>query len=282
MKRFALLPCLALALALLPLAACQKEAPTPASATTPPAAATSSAPSAAAIAAAASTQNGGGPTATPADAAPGTPATDANATAANANADTGGLVAGTDYVEIQGGQPYMPLNGKIEVVEVFNFICPACNQFEPAFEAWKAKLPADVRVTYVPAAFGPQWLPYAQAYLVAESMGLDAKSHTAMFNAIHATRTLPGEGQSPNEAAIGQFYAKYGADPKQFVDAMHSFATDAKLNRAKQFMLASGVQGTPTLIVNGKYRVMGKSFGDMLRVADGLIARERASIGAAK
>lgn len=275
MKRFALL-----LTALVPLAACQKPAPATGATTPPPAATTSSAPSAAAIAAAAATQNGGGPTATPADATT-TPAADAGA--ANANANTpGSLVAGTDYVEIQGGQPYLPLAGKIELVEVFNFICPACNQFEPSFETWKAKLPADVRVTYVPAAFGPQWQPYAQAYLVAESMGLDAKSHTAMFNAIHATHTLPGEGQPPNEAAIGEFYAKYGADAKQFVDAMHSFATDAKLNRAKQFMLATGVQGTPTLIVNGKYRVVGKSFDDMLRIADGLIARERASGGAAK
>jgi thiol:disulfide interchange protein DsbA len=274
MKRFAL--CLTL---LLPLAACQKEAaPTTATATPPPAA-TSSTPSAAAIAAAASTQNGGGPTAaaTDANATTATPAADATKTAAN----TGGLVAGTDYAEIQGGQPYLPLNGKVEVVEVFNFICPACNAFEPSFEAWKAKLPADVRVTYVPAAFGAQWLPYAQAYLVAEEMGLDAKSHTAVFTAIHATHALPGEGQPPNEAAIGQFYAKYGADPKQFVDAMHSFATDARLNRAKQFMLASGVQGTPTLIINGKYRVIGKSFDDMVRIADALIARERTG-GAAK
>jgi thiol:disulfide interchange protein DsbA len=274
MKRFALL-----LTALLPLAACQKEASAPTAETTPPpAAASSSAPSAAAIAAAAATQNGGGPTAS-ADASATPPAAATTATPAAANA--GGLVAGTDYAEIPGGQPYLPLNGKIEVVEVFNFICPACNVFEPSFEAWKAKLPADVRVTYVPASFGPQWQPYAQAYLVAESMGLDAKSHTAMFNAIHATHTLPGEGQPPNEAAIGQFYAKYGADPKQFVDAMHSFATDARLNRAKQFMLAAGVQGTPTLIINGKYRVIGKSFDDYLRIADALIARERAG-GTAK
>ena len=276
MKRFALL-----LTALLPLAACNKDAPTTATTTATPAAASSSAPSAAAIAAAAASQNGGSPS-TPADAstAAATPAADGTAAPAPGPANAGGLVAGTDYAEIQNGQPYQPLNGKVEVVEVFNFICPACNAFEPTFETWKAKLPADVRVTYVPAAFGPQWQPYAQAYLVAEQMGLDAKSHTAMFNAIHASHALPGEGQPPNEAAIGQFYAKYGADPKQFVDAMHSFATDAKLNRAKQFMLATGVQGTPTLIINGKYRVIGKSFDDMLRIADGLIARERG--GAAK
>lgn len=271
MKRFALFLAV-----LLPLAACQKPAPAPAEATTP--AAASSTPSDAAIAAAAASQNDAGTSAAPAADTATAGAPGAKPAAAT---ETGGVVAGTDYVEIQGGQPYQPLNGKIEVVEVFNFICPACNSFEPSFEAWKAKQPADVRVTYVPAAFGPQWLPYAQAYLVAESMGLDAKTHVPMFNAIHATRTLPGEGQNPNEAAIGQFYAKYGADPKQFVDAMHSFATDAKLNRAKQFMLATGVQGTPTLVIDGKYRVLGKSFDDMLRIADALVARERAA-GAAK
>jgi thiol:disulfide interchange protein DsbA len=59
---------------------------------------------------------------------------------------------------------------------------------------------------------------------------------------------------------------------------MQSFATDAKLTRARQFMIASGVDSTPTLIVNGKYRVTTKkSFQDMLRVADLLIARERAA-----
>lgn len=268
MKRFALL-----LTALLPLAACQQHAPAPAAeATTPPPAASTGTPSAAAIAAAAASQTDAG-AAAPAPADAGTQP----AAAAPAAASAGGLVAGTDYAEIKGGQPYQPLNGKIEVVEVFNFICPACNAFEPSFEAWKAKLPADVRVTYVPAAFGAQWLPYAQAYLVAESMGLDAKSHVAMFNAIHATHELPGEGQPSNDVAIGQFYAKYGADPKQFVDAMHSFATDARLNRAKQFMLAAGVQGTPTIVVDGKYRVLGKSFDDMLRITDALVARERAA-----
>ncbi|MET0131256.1 MAG: thiol:disulfide interchange protein DsbA/DsbL, partial [Stenotrophomonas chelatiphaga] len=33
--------------------------------------------------------------------------------------------------------------------------------------------------------------------------------------------------------------------------------------------------GTPSLIINGKYLVKGKSFPDMLRIADHLIARER-------
>ena len=74
--------------------------------------------------------------------------------------------------------------------------------------------------------------------------------------------------------------AEPGAEPKQFADAMHSFAVDAKLTHAKQFVVQSGVQGTPTIVVDGKYRVIGKSYDDMLRITNQLIARER-SAGAA-
>lgn len=282
MKRIALLLSL-----LLPLAACQQSAAPTASTSADGAATTApadSAPSAAAEAAAAAANSG----AMPADATPAaasTPDAGANAGADAAVAavaqasSTGGLVAGTDYVEIKGGQPYAPLNGKIEVVEVFNFICPACARFEPLLSAWKRKLPADVRLTYVPADFNAQWQPYARAYLVAESMGLDDRTHEAVFNAIHLAHTLPGEADKTDEGKIAAFYAKYGADPKQFLDAMHSFAVTAKLNRAKQFMLASGVEGTPTVIVDGRYRVTGKSDEDVLRITNQLIAQERVAAG---
>jgi len=36
--------------------------------------------------------------------------------------------------------------------------------------------------------------------------------------------------------------------------------------------------GTPTMIVNGKYRILGSSYKDMLRIADQLIAKERKTL----
>ena len=49
------------------------------------------------------------------------------------------------------------------------------------------------------------------------------------------------------------------------------------MGRGMQFAQRSGVTGTPTLIVNGKYRVTGgSSWDDVLRIADHLIAMERA------
>jgi protein dithiol oxidoreductase (disulfide-forming) len=278
MKRTALLLSLLL---MLPLAACNRNA-TPPDAASPPAASTNTTPSAAAeaAAAAAAAGNESAPASAAADSAAVNPAADAAVAAVAKSASNGAaLVPGTDYVEIQGGQPFEPLNGKIEVVEVFGYVCPACASFEPLLTAWKKTLPADVRLTYVPAAFGPEWTPYAHAFYVSESLGLVDRTHSAIFNAIHIAQTLPGEGKKPDEAAIAKFFGQYGADPKQFAAAMHSFAVDAKLNRAKQFMLRTGVNATPTMIVNGKYRVVGRSFEDVLRITNQLIAQERAAAG---
>jgi protein dithiol oxidoreductase (disulfide-forming) len=220
----------------------------------------------------------------PADAAGQTPAQDAPADgAAVASApvvppEGPAPVLGKDYVEIPNGQPYAPLNGKIEVVEVFGYICPACARFAPDVASWKKKLPADVRLTYVPVAFAPDWMPYAKAFYAAESKGLVDKTHDTIFAKIHLERSLPGEGQKADPAKVAAFYAGYGVDAKEFLALMNSFGVDAQVNRAKQFAMKSGVEGTPTIIVNGKYRVTGgTTYADVLRIADHLIAMERAA-----
>jgi thiol:disulfide interchange protein DsbA len=183
-------------------------------------------------------------------------------------------VAGTDYVEIPGGQTYEPTRGQVEVVEVFGYTCPHCATFEPLVDSWKAKLPADVKFTPVAAPFGGYWVPYAKAFYTAQTMGLLDKTHDAMFRALHVDRSLPIQ-PPPSTEQLAQWYGQYGANPQQFASTMSSFATDAKLKRAQQWLQRSGVDSTPVLIVNGKYRVTGKSHEENLRIAEHLIARER-------
>ncbi|MGY0559033.1 MULTISPECIES: thiol:disulfide interchange protein DsbA/DsbL [unclassified Lysobacter] len=253
--RLALLPRFGLALAgVLALAACSADAPTPAPTPATPAANTTAAPAPT--------------TTTPATAAP-------VRTPGPIVAPVGPApVAGTDYVEIAGGEPYQPNSGKIEVVEVFGYTCPACASFEPMVSAWAAKLPADVQFTPVAAPFGGFWMPYAKAFFTAQATGLLPQTHDAMFKAIHIDRSL---GADSSDEQIAQFYAAYGADPKQFASTMASFAINAKMGRAQQFLQRSGVDSTPTLIVDGKYRVTGQSWDEHLRIAEHLIAQERAA-----
>lgn len=192
-------------------------------------------------------------------------------------------VAGTDYVDIEGGQPWQPVAGKIEVAEMFNYICPACYSFDPALRNWKAKQPADVNLVYVPAQFRPDFVPYAKAFFAAQSLGIEEKSHQAVYEAIHVKHSIPAEGVPPDEAKVAAFYTQYGVSAEQFLNTMKSFAVTGQINKANQFMARSKVEGTPTLIVNGKYLVKGRNWDDMLRIADHLIAKERAAqSGAAK
>jgi thiol:disulfide interchange protein DsbA len=187
-------------------------------------------------------------------------------------------VAGTDYVAIEGGQPIQPAAGKIEVAEVFNYVCPACARFQPMVASWKAGLPSDVNFVYVPAMFGSYWDDYSRAYYAAEALGVQEKTHDALYAAIHIEHSLNGElGSHDSPQDIANFYGKHGVDAKTFLDTMGSFSVVAKANRAKQFIQRSKITGTPSLIVNGKYLVKGKSYEDMLRIADHLIARERAA-----
>lgn len=184
-------------------------------------------------------------------------------------------VAGTDYVQIEGGQPYAPTAGTIEVVEVFGYTCPACARFEPLVATWKARQPADVKFVPVAAPFGGYWTPYAKAFYTAQSLGLAARTHAAVFRALHEEGSLPKSKPSVDE--IAGFYAGHGVDARRFASVFSSPAIEARMEQADRFIRRSGVEHTPTLVINGKYRVHGSSPEDSLRIADHLIARERAA-----
>lgn len=186
-------------------------------------------------------------------------------------------VEGEDYEVIPDGQPFAPLTGgkKVEVVEMFGYVCIHCAHFEPQFQAWQKRQPATVRVTTVPAAFGGYWIPYAKAYYAALSMGVLKQSHAAVFKALHDTHELPIQNASDQE--IAGFYARFGPDPDKFAAAMESAQVAAQLDRARAFGMATGVTGTPTLVVNGKYRIKVTDPDGMLKVADFLVRRELAA-----
>ncbi len=197
-------------------------------------------------------------------------------TLGSAVAQTPAPVAGRDYVEIANGRPLDPADG-IVVEEFFNYICPACNAFEPVFVAWAAKLPDGVKLVHVPASFRPDFVQYARAYYAAQTLDVEEKTHAAVYQAIHRTRTLPAEGQRPDEAKIAAFYGTQGVDAEQFLATMQSFAVDLKVRRAGEHMTRNRIPSTPSVVINGRYLVRGETYADMLRIADYLIEKELAA-----
>jgi thiol:disulfide interchange protein DsbA len=193
-----------------------------------------------------------------------------------AQAAAGAPRLGTDYEVISPAQPTFGAPGKIEVAEVFSYHCIHCADFQPYVNRWKGNLPADVRLTYVHAAFGGAIDNLARGFYAAETLGATERTHDAFFRAFHVDRKITTG--SPDEVA--DVYASLGLDRKQVLDTMNSFGVTSKVNRAKQFAQRTGVNATPTIIVAGKYRVSAtadRGFDGMLQTIDYLVARERAA-----
>ncbi|BFI94770.1 MAG: hypothetical protein RSP_02800 [Rhodanobacter sp.] len=263
--------------ALLALAACghSTDNGTTAAAASPAAASTAAAKPAAAASSATTTAApapapAGTAAAQPAASTSAAPAAAATTAAAKPAAqpfvDNGQWVEGKDYFRIDPAQPkYMPTD-KIEVVEVFSYACPACNAFHGAMDQIEKSLPADAVVHYLPAAFRPDenWPVYQRAFFAAQALGVRAKAHDAFFDATWQTgetatydlslgRPKP-KADWPTIEDIAKFYAKFGVDPKEFVAVANSFSVNTKMKQADDLIKAYGVAGTPTIVVDGKYR----------------------------
>jgi len=278
--------------ALLVLAACSNNndnastapqpAPAPAAtapAAQPPAASTAAAPAAASTAAPAAASTAA-PTPAPAPAAPATPFV-----------DDGKWVEGKQYVRIEPAQPKMTNTDKIEVLEVFSYGCPACNQFHPTMNKLVQELPSDAAVAYLPAAFMPQenWPMLQRAFLAAQALGVADKANDAMYDAVWKTNELSalkpgGTGLKPASALpslddAAQVYAKFGADPKEFVAVANSFTINTKVKRSDELVKNYGIEETPTIVVDGKYRLTPRSAGgydQVVELTKWLVSKEAA------
>lgn len=182
---------------------------------------------------------------------------------------------GIDYTVLATPQPTYGRGG-IEVAEVFAYTCIHCANLQPMINAWKAQLPADVRFTYVPGAFGGVADNFARGYFAAEATGLLDKTHDDLFKAVLVERKF----ETGSVEEIADWYASQGTDRAAFLSTMQSFAVNAKLNRARQFAMRTGVNSTPTMVVAGKYSAVAngeRGAEGLLQTVDWLVARERAA-----
>ena len=164
---------------------------------------------------------------------------------------------------------------KIEVLEFFWYGCPHCYHFEPYIKDWLKTKPANVVFIRQPAIFNPHWAAHAKAFFTAESLGVLDKVHEDFYDAIQNKKeTLE------SEADLAKFFVAHGVKEEDFHKAYKSFAVDAKMRQAETLAPSYGIDGTPTLIVNGKYRIgagKAKSFEMMIETVKALIKQESAA-----
>jgi len=279
-----------LCVALLALAACSHDGDNSA-ATSAPAASTTAAAVAATTPAPASTAPVAAASAAPAASASSPETSDAKpAKPAAPFVDDGKWVEGKNYYLVDPSQPTSH-PGKVEVTEVFSYACPACNSFHTTMDQLVKSLPSNAVVVYLPASFRPDenWPLFQRAFYAAQALGVADKTYDAMFDASWktgelATYDLQAGKPKPHEAwptidDVAKFYAKYGVDPKQFVGVANSFSINTQMKRADDQLKALGVDSTPTIVVNGKYRLTPKDAGGLpqtIELVQWLVSKETA------
>jgi thiol:disulfide interchange protein DsbA len=204
-------------------------------------------------------------------------------------------VAGKHYSVIPQAQRTNVAPGKVEVMEVFSYGCPACNTFRPTMKKLQASLPANAQLVYLPASWNAAeaWPMFQRAYLTAQSLGVAEKAHDSMFEAIWTTgelgisdpQTRRLKTKLPTIDDAAKFYQRVaGVKAADFVNASKSFGVDLKMRQADSQIVAMQVTGTPTLVVNGKYRVNNenlKTADEVIELVRFLVARETAPAPAA-
>lgn len=181
------------------------------------------------------------------------------------------LDEGIDYTTLSNPQP-TETGDKIEVLEIFMYSCPHCFHLEPTMAMWRGTKPANVEFRRMPAVFGPKPDLQARAFYAAESLGKQEVFTAAMFDAIHVKKQKIVDDDAVVLVAQGA-----GLDGPEFRKALDSFDVNMKVNRARNITNSYGIDGVPTVIINGKYRTSPAQTGTregMLKVIDQLIARE--------
>jgi thiol:disulfide interchange protein DsbA len=159
-------------------------------------------------------------------------------------------VEGTHFVRLPKPVP-VSTGERIEVLEIFSYACVHCFEMEPHLSRWKASNPPKAQLKLLPLGGSAAWTLVARAYYTAEVLKLSEKTHRAFFQEIFEKRTV---FDSPEKVA--DFYAKHGADRAKFLSTFNSFGINTKLNKGNALAQSVGVDTTPSIIIDGKFRLV--------------------------
>ncbi len=183
-----------------------------------------------------------------------------------AHAGPGTWIEGRNYVLLNPVERTHVAAGKIEVLEVFSYGCPACNAFQPVIEKLQASLPANAQMAFLPASFSPaEDMPmFQRTFFAAQALGVARQAHQAIFDAVWKTGELAVvdpitrrlKSRLPTLEDAAKCYGRItGVKPEDFLRAARSFGVEVEMRAADAQILAMQAPGTPCLVVNGKYRI---------------------------
>ena len=179
---------------------------------------------------------------------------------------------GLHYFLIEGASTKS--DGTMQLEEAFSYLCTHCYTFEPYITSWKQRKPENVKFRRIPVVFGRgSWELYARGYVTAKMMNVPAEAHTALMDRIWKEKAI-----IRNLDELATFYSQFGLDKEKFISTSRSFAVDGMLRKDQSLVRTYGIRGTPSVVLNGKYRIAGSAavgnYDVMFDIVDYLIELE--------
>ena len=127
---------------------------------------------------------------------------------------------------------------------------------------------------------------FQRAYFAAKQLGIEKRTHDALFDAIWKSGELAvfdnatqrAKRPAPTLTDAAKFYAKAaGVKPETFLATATSFAVDVSIRQADELIRNYGISETPSIVVNGKYRLNPVSAGgydETIELVKWLVAQE--------
>lgn len=152
------------------------------------------------------------------------------------------------YTKLNKPSSYEP--GKVKIMEFMKFDCSHCYDLHKNLPQLLQKYEGKIQITYIPIVFQKQSTKSIEAYNISEQMGKGQEMQDALFKAKFENGMDVMESTIALEtvaASIG-----LGAD---FNQKLESGAAKDAANQSLRLMSEYGVDGTPTLIINGNLMV---------------------------
>lgn len=173
------------------------------------------------------------------------------------------------------------VSDRVVVTEFFSYGCGHCYNFEPLLESFDARLPDGVMLQRTPVIWNnnPGLKLLAKTYYAVEVLDVFEPVHGAVFNAIHRQRK-----RLSSPEAVKAVFVENGVSDSDFDRAFGSFGIDSMVRQAAARTEGARINGTPSLMVNGKYRIDTRQAGsqaNMLKIAAFLADKELARLAGA-
>ena len=175
--------------------------------------------------------------------------------------------------------PVQPVEtgASIEVIDFFWYGCPYCNELQPVLEDWIKRKPDDVSVRRIPVILRDSWAPHARIYYTLDLLSEVERLHPRVYHSYHVEELAMSKPD-----VMEQWAVKNGIERRRWVDAYFSPEVDGRIARAFQATKRYDIQGTPSVVVDGRYLTsssMTPTVRGMVPVVEDLVRLARQNRG---